>query len=473
MTLCKYCNKPVPDNSKFCGNCGNPISNETDQLFDKALSLANQSDASCVPLLLECAKSGNCNAYIALGQIYDAGDFVQEDAKLALFYYNKSVELGSKLALGAIGSLYFSGRLGDENRYKAFEYLKEHLTYYPEDEISLFDLGRCFADGIGTDVNYEKAKTYFLIVLELNPQNISYIWRYATSLKEMGSPECISWFEKGSQLGDAASSYYLGCIYSEGSIVKQDFQKTKLYLKKVTEQATDQESELRILAINKLNLVEAEEKNYYNNLNKATADIDGFTLKAIEIAETGAYDSALDMFKNAFNNNHNNYIANFFIIVLNGMNTNLDNAKEPINSLSTFLRSGFDAMLSQAQSNSSKLMILDEIAVFSSRLSLHIYELYDNKFEEMINQKNLMYNRLSPLGFMNNYMVPICEKMANLQYFIGDKIDSIFPDGKAIDSSKKAWSTGNLYMSIVAEHGNLFEKISRKNTLKLYKKKAK
>ena len=123
--ICSNCSRENSENTKFCIFCGHILEKEVDEEFDKALDLMESGNPACIELFKQCANQGNSNGYIALGEIYDFGEIVEEDTRKAFDYYQKGLAMGNHMALFHMESLCYCGRMGEENRPKAFGYIEQ------------------------------------------------------------------------------------------------------------------------------------------------------------------------------------------------------------------------------------------------------------------------------------------------------------------------------------------------------------
>lgn len=81
-----------------------------------------KADASKVwHLYQQAAELGGVEAMVHIGQLYEAGMFVEQDFKKAYEWFRKALDAGYKKAYYSLGNLYYQGKGVERNLGKAFE----------------------------------------------------------------------------------------------------------------------------------------------------------------------------------------------------------------------------------------------------------------------------------------------------------------------------------------------------------------
>lgn len=97
-------------------------------------------------------------AYSALAQCYRYGAGVTEDKAAAVEMYKQAFALGQGLAADEIGTMYLVGNEILPNVAEAFRWYEKGAEM--EEAASWYHLGICYAEGLGTEINRDKALEY-------------------------------------------------------------------------------------------------------------------------------------------------------------------------------------------------------------------------------------------------------------------------------------------------------------------------
>jgi len=94
-----------------------------------------------------------------VGWIYENGDGVKQDYKLAVFWYKKADELLSGEAALALGELYFQGNGVGKSEKRALEMYETAL--YRKNQKANLALGNMYANGVDGRINLDLAERYY------------------------------------------------------------------------------------------------------------------------------------------------------------------------------------------------------------------------------------------------------------------------------------------------------------------------
>ena len=153
---------------------------------------------SALNLYESSAAKNNTLAMVLLGMCYEEGRGVVKDLSFALALYQKAADLGDSWGQGLIGEAYLTGNGFSQDYIQGFKWL-EKSAKQRNNSASIHDLGYCYINGLGCDVDIEKA---------------------------------ISLLEEAANMGNADSQYMLGLLYSEGQCVKRDHSVSMSWLQK-------------------------------------------------------------------------------------------------------------------------------------------------------------------------------------------------------------------------------------------------
>lgn len=473
--ICTICGFENPDEVKFCGNCGNSLKNN-DDLYNKAVSQYLNNDPACIQLFYKCAYDGNENAYAALGEIYDFGEITEENVEKAVSNYEEAIKLGSKAALVKLGSLYFSGRAGETKRKKAFPLFLKYFNAYPDDGLVNFELFRCFRDGVGTEIDDNKAVQHIEKAIAAEPDNHEFYLQYGFFLEERNNVECIQKYMQAQKLGSYDALYYLGIIYSMGEIVPEEFEKAEEYLRKAIDAAekneeNEEDAEMISLAKAQIEFIRARKKEILRDSrtvekHNLVDQEDSILTEALEAADNGLTIKSIQL----FNRIPDNVVANFFITYYSVIETSCDESDSAINRINSSISGVVGYITSSSIPFSKKINALRVISEHLASFSRRVFTVNKNKYYDLLSIRSVN-SRLGPIAFANNTMTQRLERTAKLLYRFGDEIEQTYKHGDAYKASKIVWENGNLAMEYCSQHGSFFEKQERKSLLKKYNRK--
>ena len=141
-----------------------------------------------------------------LGTIYVKGLGVKKDIKKALELYKKGCDGGDALSCNNAGMVY---TLNLKDNKKAFKYFNKAAQKYLA--LGLFNRGTSYFNGIGTQVNKEKAfEDFKMSCYEKNKNactNLGIMFAYGNGIKR-DLPRALQTFKLGCKYGDKKSCTY-------------------------------------------------------------------------------------------------------------------------------------------------------------------------------------------------------------------------------------------------------------------------
>ena len=222
------------------------------------------------------AKQKNKFAQYSLANLYYYGNGVEKDLSLAFLWYQKSSAQGQPYASYVIAQMYSKGEYVSQSEETAQRYYKDALSGFLKleskdqaDDNLYYKLGSMFKNGLGTDIDMDRAIDYFKRSAEMNNKNGLYEYGKALLLGEhipQDKEKAVKLLEKAIKLeninakrflaleyisgehleqniekgldmltecadsGDTYSCYKLGKIYFKGDIVLQDLDKAEKYV---------------------------------------------------------------------------------------------------------------------------------------------------------------------------------------------------------------------------------------------------
>lgn len=182
------------------------------------------------------ADLGNDNAQGFLGWCYEFGQGVNENYSLAVYWYQKSADQGNSNAYNNLGRCYYSGNGVEQDYKKAFYWYKKAAdsgSAYGQN-----NLGECYQYGAGTEQDYAEA------VYRYKRAAVDGIARAQNNLGDcyfngMGVEQdyelAAHWYREAAQQGSASAQYKLGRCYANGYGTAQNNDLAIYWLSKVAE----------------------------------------------------------------------------------------------------------------------------------------------------------------------------------------------------------------------------------------------
>jgi len=215
---------------------------------------------------------GNADAQRALGQMYEKGYGVDQDAQEALQWYEKAAEQGNIYAQLSLGHMHINGIGVEKDAKEAVHWFREAARQ--GDETAQHNLGHFYSEGIGVTRNFqlsidwyekaaaqgdkqaklaladlyrkrigtpeahEKAKSFYWELgregNEYALKNMAYLMLYGKG--ERNSEGAFMIFSKLADEGDAYSQINIGQLYMTGKGVPLDYTKAMYWFRKAAEQ---------------------------------------------------------------------------------------------------------------------------------------------------------------------------------------------------------------------------------------------
>ncbi len=154
---------------------------------------------------LSSSKKGNQYAQYAIGKIYLNGEGVEKNTDKAVFWLQKSADQGNSGAYYNLAKLYYDGIDIPRNYSIALSYFEIAGEEIP---ISAYKVGEMYEDGVGVEINHEKADFW-------------YRKAYAGFIEMIDSDK-----DK-----DGFSAYKAGKMNIDGKGMEQDIEKGIRYMK--------------------------------------------------------------------------------------------------------------------------------------------------------------------------------------------------------------------------------------------------
>lgn len=169
---------------------------------------------------------GEENAAFKLGDIYET-DKKFKSIPDAIYWYMAGSEEGDCDCMIRLAKHYESGAFITGSEEKAFElYKKAYET--DKSDVAAAEIGRCYEDGIGTEMDVEKAINWYL---KGKKHNSFSMWRLYNIYSERGESEkAVFWLRRSAKNGSVGAMVELARAYEEGVVIpKSDLKAMQWY----------------------------------------------------------------------------------------------------------------------------------------------------------------------------------------------------------------------------------------------------
>lgn len=171
------------------------------------------------------ANQNNPIAMYHLAMMYLNGKGVDADSNKAVMFLTKASELGYTIASVQLGLIYQFGQGVEKDPKKAFSYYNYAYnngdTYGGTPEL----IGKCYLEGIGTDIDYKKAAEFLTIASDNGIASAKY--DLATLYLDgkgvsINKSKAANLFSEAYALGDMHAAYRLATMLVEGNGIAKD-----------------------------------------------------------------------------------------------------------------------------------------------------------------------------------------------------------------------------------------------------------
>lgn len=193
----------------------------------KQAYLAKDYEAALV-ILKPLAESGDSQAQVTLGIMYDFGHGVSKDPTEAIKWYIKAAEQGIPVVQHDVGVKYFEGQGVDQDYLKAAYWWEQSANSGLAD--SQFNLGLLYYRGIGLEIDYQKASSLFTSAAEQEHPHAQYslavMYAFGQGF-DKDYQQALQWFRKSAAHHVAQAQFNLGVFYENGYGLEKDLATAK------------------------------------------------------------------------------------------------------------------------------------------------------------------------------------------------------------------------------------------------------
>lgn len=179
---------------------------------------------------LKSAEEGNKFAQFSIANLYYYGNGVERNLEKAFEWYMKSAKQGQPYASYAVAQMYSKGEYVQQNEEAAQEYFSQALSGFLKleadgqaDDNLFYKIGVMYKNGLGTEVDIDKALEYFKRSAELNNKNGLYEYGKALLFGEnitQDMPKAMDCLEKAVRLSNVNAKRFLALEYISGEHIE-------------------------------------------------------------------------------------------------------------------------------------------------------------------------------------------------------------------------------------------------------------
>ena len=235
--LVKEQNKILVDRNEGTVISGGENKEVNNMTVQEMVALINSDNKKGLETVRQIANSGNADAQLLVGIMYQMGVGGEDHQSDAAYYFRMAAEKGLASAQTNLGKCYLAGDGVPEDEKKAFEWFEKAAGQ--GDAEGQFQLGRCYEEGWGTDKIENLAYQYYSKSANQGYANAQiqvgfcYLDGIGVSANDSGAFE---WFKKAAEQDNPDGQYLIGACYSEGTGVTKDSHEAVKWYKKAAEQ---------------------------------------------------------------------------------------------------------------------------------------------------------------------------------------------------------------------------------------------
>ncbi|MCO5230390.1 MAG: sel1 repeat family protein [Chitinophagales bacterium] len=226
----------------LCPNSSVNAQNNSELFKKGAEAIKDGNKDAGLQMIRQAALNNDNEASTALGGLYYAGTFVEQDIDSAIFWLEKAASLGKVDAAGFLGNIYLND-VSPKNVSKAKEWFEKAAQQNNVD--ALYNLGIIYSNdqGDGSPLDFAKAIMYFSKAAELGDlesyEAIGSIYGTGGGNVKQDYQEAFSWYLKGAEKGNETCMGRVGVMYHKGEGVQKNIAKAKEWLQKAADAGND------------------------------------------------------------------------------------------------------------------------------------------------------------------------------------------------------------------------------------------
>lgn len=234
---------------------------------DAITKLKSNQKKDAYNILIKLADQGDAKSANELGRIYQFGVIDEKNCDKAKYWYEKSSELGYKVATHNLAYLYMSNECSFQNISISKKILFENQSYAPSQNLlgviyirgldgnvdvrrgieylekasdqnnvdAINSLGLIYLKGIEVTPDLEKAKMYFDKAILLGDTNalinLASMYLIGNGVKK-NEKYAFELIEKAAKKNNAIAQFHLAEFYEKGEIVGKNIEKSKYWYRR-------------------------------------------------------------------------------------------------------------------------------------------------------------------------------------------------------------------------------------------------
>ena len=170
------------------------------------LETENQDMGKAIEWFENSAENGNKFAMFSLANIYYYGNGTEVDYFKAFNYYKESADKGCTHSYYRLGYMFRNGMGCVKNTKESDVWFAKMISLYSSDKklqngFNCYRLGQLYEKGWGTEIDFEKAKEYYLIASKDENSNAEFALA-RIYFKEGNEEECLKYVELAEEHGN-------------------------------------------------------------------------------------------------------------------------------------------------------------------------------------------------------------------------------------------------------------------------------
>lgn len=219
--------------------------------YNDGLNAYNKKDyVTAIKLWKPLAKSGHVLSQYGMGILYDNGQGIKQDLKMAHKWISRAANQGNVVAQSQLGSMYIFGRGINKDLTEARQWFRKAAVQgYAKAQSQL---GNIYQHGMGTKKDLAESKKWYLMAAKQGNQYAKTqlgLMRKSSGLKDgynrglnaynkKDYVAAIKYWEPAAKNGHLKSQLFLGLLYEHGLGINMDLKESRKWYRKAAIQGS-------------------------------------------------------------------------------------------------------------------------------------------------------------------------------------------------------------------------------------------